>query len=232
MSASNQQPDNSSGTFNAAPPFDTSRFALLQRHRSGGQGSIGRAVEGGPREEVDGGPPMPTDGVTLGQIKNAQNNIAAKQKVDLNCLKVTLTPQTQRFDFRYDDTDTTMNELDEFYPYIEMNQVAQTHTRFEGSFDGDWTAASYAKRRAYIETQLEFLESPVSDARRAAQGRLLYLLQGSPRAPGRDADIRLLCGDYLSQYAAALDHRKCQIDPISGWDFDSCLRTARRSASL
>lgn len=98
-----------------------------------------------------------------------------------------------------------MNELDEFYPYIEMSQVAQTHTRFEGSFDGDWTSASPAKRRAFIETQLEFLESPVSDTRRAAQGRLLYLLQGKLYMSWL-ADLRLFCGDHLPEYAAALDH--------------------------
>lgn len=36
----------------------------------------------------------------------------------------------------YADTDTIMNELDEFYPYIEMSHVAQNSSRFEGSFDG------------------------------------------------------------------------------------------------
>lgn len=98
-----------------------------------------------------------------------------------------------------------MNELDEFYPYIEMSQVAQMNTRFEGSFDGEWTSAPAAKRRAYIETQLEYLESPVSDTRRAAQGRLLYLLQGKLIFVGV-ADVRLLCRDDLSKHAAALDH--------------------------
>lgn len=47
-----------------------------------------------------------------------------------------LTTQSQRFDFRYDDTDTLMNELNEFYPYIEMAYVQQNATRFEGSFSG------------------------------------------------------------------------------------------------
>lgn len=44
--------------------------------------------------------------------------------------------QTQLFAFRYDDTDTIMNELDEFYPYIEIGHVAQNASRFAGSFDG------------------------------------------------------------------------------------------------
>jgi hypothetical protein len=34
------------------------------------------------------------------------------------------------------------------------------------------------KRQKYIETQLEQMESPVNATRRAAQGRILYLLQG------------------------------------------------------
>jgi hypothetical protein len=42
----------------------------------------------------------------------------------------------------------------------------------------DWIKASSSKRAAYVELQLEYLESSVSDTRRAAQGRLLYLLQG------------------------------------------------------
>lgn len=82
-----------------------------------------------------------------------------------------------------------MNELDEFYPYIEMGHVAQNPSRFEGSFNGgrvvayakltlEWTKASIQRRRAFVEVQLEYLESPVNDTRRAAQGRLLYLLQG------------------------------------------------------
>ncbi|CAK9786148.1 N1221-domain-containing protein [Cutaneotrichosporon oleaginosum] len=119
------------------------------RRRSGGEGSA---------------PPPPEE-----QADNAAEQQAppppAKQK-------------TQLFDYRYDDTDTLMNEIDEFYPYTEMAHVAENVNRFAGSFDGDWTSASLAKRRAYVETQLEYLESPVDEKRRAAQGRLLYLLQG------------------------------------------------------
>jgi hypothetical protein len=47
-----------------------------------------------------------------------------------------LNDQTQQFDFKYDDTDTIMHELDEFYPYVEMPIVAKNKERFEGSFDG------------------------------------------------------------------------------------------------
>ena len=42
----------------------------------------------------------------------------------------------------------------------------------------EWTSATLQSRKEYIELQLEHLESPKHDVRRAAQGRLLYLLQG------------------------------------------------------
>ncbi|GMK57278.1 hypothetical protein CspeluHIS016_0401120 [Cutaneotrichosporon spelunceum] len=125
------------------------------RPRSGGEGS---------------GPPASTteeaaDSMTLEQQMRAAAAAAAQQKPLL-------------YDYRYDDTDTLMNEFDEFYPYNEMPHVAENRNRFAGSFDGEWTTASLAKRRGYLETQLEYLESPVDEQRRAAQGRLLYLLQG------------------------------------------------------
>ena len=89
-----------------------------------------------------------------------------------------------------------LSELEEFYPYVEMPHVAKNPERFKGSFQGgrvtatsnlelqlikvsiEWTAASFQSRKEYIELQLDHLESPKHDVRRAAQGRLLYLLQG------------------------------------------------------
>lgn len=38
------------------------------------------------------------------------------------------------FDFKYDDEDTVMNEIEEFYSYIEMPQAAENMKAFEGSF--------------------------------------------------------------------------------------------------
>lgn len=92
-----------------------------------------------------------------------------------------------------------MNELDEFYPYIEVMHVAQSPSRFQGSFDGgasssgvpaagtdsssEWTSATLQRRRDYVERQLEFLESPITETRRGAQGRLLYLMQGKAALP-------------------------------------------------
>ncbi|WVQ88647.1 hypothetical protein IAS59_002384 [Cryptococcus gattii] len=84
----------------------------------------------------------------------------------------------QKYDFRYDDTDTLMNELEEFYPYVEMTDIARNPEKFKGSFNGDWTEAPLSSRKAYIEVQLEQFESPNQHIRRLAQGRLLYLLQG------------------------------------------------------
>lgn len=55
--------------------------------------------------------------------------------------------QTQLFDYRYDDTDTIMNELDEFYPYVEMTHVAQNPERFKGSFDGGASTGDAQRQR-------------------------------------------------------------------------------------
>ncbi|WVF71683.1 hypothetical protein IAT40_006491 [Kwoniella sp. CBS 6097] len=121
-----------------------------------------------PEEGSGNGNAAPTgqDSITLLQLKAHTAAMEKKQK-------------TQLFDFRYDDTDTLMNELDEFYPYVEMQHIANQPEKFKGSFEGDWTEAPLHKRKQYIELQLEYMESPVHDIRRTAQGRLLYLLQGS-----------------------------------------------------
>ncbi len=51
--------------------------------------------------------------------------------------------QTQVYDFRYDDTDTMMNELQEFYPYIEMLHVAKNPDKFKSSFPGGGLSGSH-----------------------------------------------------------------------------------------
>lgn len=38
------------------------------------------------------------------------------------------------FDFHYDDEDTVMNEIDEFYSYVEMSQVAENMKAWEDSY--------------------------------------------------------------------------------------------------
>lgn len=44
--------------------------------------------------------------------------------------------QQSFYDFRYDDEDTVMNEIDEFYSYVEMPQVAENLKAWQGSFPG------------------------------------------------------------------------------------------------
>jgi hypothetical protein len=44
--------------------------------------------------------------------------------------------QQSQYDFRYDDEDTVMNEIDEFYSYVEMPQVAENLKAWEGSYSG------------------------------------------------------------------------------------------------
>lgn len=50
--------------------------------------------------------------------------------------------QQSSYDFRYDDEDTVMNEIDEFYSYVEMPQVAENLKAWQGSFPGGTLADS------------------------------------------------------------------------------------------
>lgn len=109
--------------------------------------------------------------------------------------------QVKQFDYRYDDTDTLMNELSEFYPYVEMPDVVNRGKQIlEFRFNRmwlswllllsrllaanrrvGWTSRSKAQRRQLVEEQLELMESPVRATRREAQSKILYLLQGEHR---------------------------------------------------
>ena len=40
------------------------------------------------------------------------------------------------YDFKYDDEDTVLNEIEEFYSYVEMPQAAENLKAWEGSFQG------------------------------------------------------------------------------------------------
>jgi hypothetical protein len=42
----------------------------------------------------------------------------------------------QQFTFRYDDTDTLMSELQEFFPYVEMNGLEEGMNSFHSSTPG------------------------------------------------------------------------------------------------
>ncbi len=47
------------------------------------------------------------------------------------------------YDFKYDDEDTVLNEIEDFYSYVEMPQAAENLKAWEGSFQGGMcTAAS------------------------------------------------------------------------------------------
>ena len=41
----------------------------------------------------------------------------------------------KQFNYRYDDTDTVMNELSEFYPYLEMPGVVENAQKFRSHLD-------------------------------------------------------------------------------------------------
>ena len=43
--------------------------------------------------------------------------------------------QLKQFDYRYDDTDTIMNELSEFYPYLEMPGIVENAEKFKQHFN-------------------------------------------------------------------------------------------------
>ncbi|WWD17501.1 hypothetical protein CI109_101942 [Kwoniella shandongensis] len=226
-----------------APVANTTNKSAEETNNSGGAGAGGGPTGAGqpappiltrPRapamlplkreafENVEGGGNN-QDSITLGQLKAHTAGMASKQK-------------TQLFDFRYDDTDTLMNELQEFYPYVEMSHVAKNPEKFKGAFKGDWTEAPLNARKAFIEIQLEQLESPIHDVRRTAQGRLLYLLQGcfaettSPemqlhwvienakaiRAVDGVATIVLGLRDAARRYTASADDKPASGNPAPG----------------
>lgn len=114
----------------------------------------------------------PLDSITLGQLKSMVNN--APQK-----------PKQTYYDFEYKDEDTIFEEINEFYSFIEADQLAENLRMWQDSFEGDWTAAPYAQRKAHIVLLLENLEHKESLVRYQASRRLLYLLQGAFSATGR-----------------------------------------------
>ncbi|KAG6833807.1 hypothetical protein H0H87_011741 [Tephrocybe sp. NHM501043] len=84
-------------------------------------------------------------------------------------------PKQSYFDFVYDDEDTVLNEIDEFYSYVEMPQVAENLKAWEGSFTSG--AASHILRKAHVELLLESLEHRDAEVRFMNARRLFYVLQ-------------------------------------------------------
>ncbi|KAG1892727.1 hypothetical protein F4604DRAFT_1701262 [Suillus subluteus] len=107
------------------------------------------------------------DSITLGQLK-AMVTCAPK-------------PKQSFYDFRYDDEDTVMNEIDEFYSYVEMPQVAENLKAWKGSFPGEWTSTDTtpSQRKAHVEILLESLEHRDAEIRFTNARRLFYVLQGT-----------------------------------------------------
>ncbi|KAH7105672.1 hypothetical protein BKA62DRAFT_690518 [Auriculariales sp. MPI-PUGE-AT-0066] len=105
------------------------------------------------------------DSITLGQLRNAVN---AQPK-----------PKMAVYDYRYDDEDTVMNEIEEFYSYVEVPQVSENLKAFRGSFSGDWVSATLAQKKAKIEFMLESLEHRDAEIRFTNARSLLYVLQGT-----------------------------------------------------
>ncbi|KAG6832892.1 hypothetical protein H0H92_004776 [Tricholoma furcatifolium] len=105
------------------------------------------------------------DSITLGQLR-AMVGSAPR-------------PKQSYFDFVYDDEDTVMNEIDEFYSYVEMPQVAENLKAWEGSFPIEWTKAPLSQRKVHVEFLLESLEHCDSEIRFANARRLFYVLQGT-----------------------------------------------------
>ncbi|KAF9247001.1 hypothetical protein BU15DRAFT_84575 [Melanogaster broomeanus] len=107
------------------------------------------------------------DSITLGQLR-AMVTSAPK-------------PKQSFYDFRYDDEDTVMNEIDEFYSYVEMPQVAENLKAWHGSFPGEWTSSetTNAQRKAHVEVLLESLEHRDAEVRFTNARRLFYVLQGT-----------------------------------------------------
>lgn len=105
------------------------------------------------------------DSITLGQLR-AMVGSAPK-------------PKQSYYDFRYDDEDTVLNEIEEFYSYVEMPQVAENLRAWEGSFPGKWIDSTFNQRKAHVERLLEGLEHRDAEFRFTNARRLLYVLQGT-----------------------------------------------------
>ncbi|KAJ7283523.1 hypothetical protein C8J57DRAFT_1292804 [Mycena rebaudengoi] len=112
-----------------------------------------------------GNPPGGIDSISLGQLKQL----------------VASMPKDKQwwYDYKYDDEDTVMNEIEEFYSYVEMPQVAENLKAWEGSFSGEWTKSPLPTRKAHIEVLLESLEHRNAEIRFTNARRLFYVVQGT-----------------------------------------------------
>lgn len=84
------------------------------------------------------GPQAPIDPITLGQLKAAMaNSMKPKVRVE-SCQRVgtsLIGPKQQSwYDYKYDDEDTVMTEIEEFYSYVEMPQTAENLKAWKDSY--------------------------------------------------------------------------------------------------
>ncbi|KAK7061485.1 Striatin-interacting protein 1 [Favolaschia claudopus] len=114
---------------------------------------------------------------------NAGNPAGGIDSISLGHLKqlVASMPKDKQwwYDYKYDDEDTVMNEIEEFYSYVEMPQVAENLKAWEGSFPGSWTSSTLAARKAHVEVLLESLEHRNAEIRFTNARRLFYIVQGT-----------------------------------------------------
>lgn len=129
-----------------------------------------------------------------------------------------------------------MNEIEEFYSYVEMPQVAENLKAWTGSFPGggyyifhaecvgieqnpEWIRTEVQKRKAHVEVLLESLEHRDAEVRFTNARRLFYILQGdiylsTVWALYTENIPRNVCGDHVCRTSAPLDIRKLQSRPI------------------
>ncbi|OBZ70163.1 Striatin-interacting protein 1 [Grifola frondosa] len=112
--------------------------------------------------------------------QSQENNMNNNQQIGLDSITLgQLKAMQSYYDFQYDDEDTVLNEIEEFYSYVEMPQVAENLKAWEGSFPGEWIKSSFAQRKAHVEVLLESLEHRDAEIRFTNARRLLYVLQGT-----------------------------------------------------
>ncbi|KAF9452194.1 N1221-domain-containing protein [Macrolepiota fuliginosa MF-IS2] len=120
------------------------------------------------------GSQVPIDPITLGQIKAAMAN--------------SMKPKQSWYDYKYDDEDTVMAEIEEFYSYIEMPQAVENLRAWEDSYMPEWMKASSTDRRTHVQLLLESLEHKDGEIRFTNARRLLYVLQGTFAETGSPED--------------------------------------------
>ena len=147
--------------------------------------------------------PGAMDSITLGQLRS-MNVAASKPKVyNLRLISLVLHLLALKqvyYKFTYGDEDEIMNEIDEFYSYVEAPQVEENMKAWEGYFKGgqaqvypfhayyltllsEWTKSPIETRKSYIEFLLESLEHRDADVRFTNARRLMYVLQGMSLLP-------------------------------------------------